>query len=112
MVEFPVIVKFPLTVDEAEEIKPEVNVERPPVESVVPTDRDPVKLAVDEIVCPLIVPVVIAPSVVAPATDNVPLMSVLPVVKFVEKRLVDEAVVANIFVEVAFDVVELSPVKF
>jgi hypothetical protein len=63
----------------------------------------PVKLAVDEIVWPLIKPEVMAPVVRAP------LEVMLPVVKLVEKRLVDEAVVAKELVEVAFVVVE-SPV--
>ena len=45
----PVIVRFPFTVDEALEMKP-VRVESPVIFNVVPTARDPVKLAVEEIV--------------------------------------------------------------
>ena len=41
-----------------------------------------------------------------------PLMNVVPSVAKVEKRLVDDAVVANLLVEVPFVVVELSAVKF
>ena len=57
-------------------------------------------------------PVVRAPKFDAPATDNVPLTSVFPVVRFVEKRFVDDAVVAKDVVEVALVVVEFNPVKF
>jgi hypothetical protein len=57
--------------------------------------RVPVKLAALDIVWPLMSPAVIA-----------------PVVKLVEKRLVELAVVAKLVVEVALVVVELSPVKF
>ena len=38
-VEFPVIVRFPFTVDEALEMKPAEKVESPAVESVPPTER-------------------------------------------------------------------------
>ena len=103
------IVRFPFTLDDAVEMKP-VTVARPPVERVVPTAREPVRLAVDEIVCPLIVPEVIAPKFVAPATDRVPLISVLPVVRNVEKRFVEEAVVANDAVDVALVVVEFPTI--
>ena len=94
------IVRFPLTVDEAEDIKPVVNVESPAVERV------PVKLAVEDIVCPLIVPVVSAPNVEAPATDRPPNEAVCA------NRFVDEAVVAKKLVEVALVDVDCSAVKF
>ena len=73
---------------------------RPPVAVTVP-----VKFAAEEIVWPLIKPDVIAPVVRAP--EEV----MLPVLKVVEKRLVEEAVVANEVVEVAFVVVALPVTK-
>ena len=60
---------------------------RPPVAvKVVPTAREPVKLAVDEMVCPLIAPEVMAPELMVPAVKT-------PMLPLVEKRLVEEAVV-------------------
>ena len=72
----------------------------PPVAVTVP-----VKLAAELIVWPLIKPEVMAPVVRAP------LEVMLPVVKLVEKRLVEEAVVAKELVEVAAVVVELPMTK-
>jgi len=60
----------------------------------------PVKLAADEIVCPLIVPEVILPKVA------------LPTLSAVAKRLVEEATEAKKLVVVAFVEVELRAVKF
>src|SRR3990167_11534689 len=76
------------------------------------TARVPVKLAAEEMVCPLMSPVVKAAKVEAPATFKVPPIEVLPVVRVVEKRLVELAVPAKLVVEVALVVVLLSPVKF
>ena len=75
------------------------------------TARVPVKLAAEEMVCPLMSPVVKAAKVEAPATFKVPPIEVLPVVRVVEKRLVELAVPAKLVVEVALVVVLLSPVK-
>jgi len=60
----------------------------------------PVKLAADEIVCPLIVPEVILPKVA------------LPTLSAVAKRLVEEATEAKKLVVVAFVEVEFIAVKF
>ena len=73
----------------------------PPVAVMVP-----VKLAVEEIVCPLMRPVVRAPKVEAPATLSVPPIVVLPVLSEVEKRLVELAVVEKKLVVVALVDVE------
>ena len=76
-------VKF-CNVEEARERKPPVSVVRPETATV------PVKLAAEEIFCPLIRPDVIV----------------------VAKRLVEEATVAKNVVEVELVVVLLTPVKF
>jgi hypothetical protein len=74
--------------------------ERPPVAvSVVPTVRDPVRLAADDMVCPLINPEVTVERVAAPRFA------------FVEKRLVEDAVVEKSCVVVAFVVVLLVAVS-
>ena len=100
-----VALREPPMVEDAEEKKlvvvaPPLKVAAPAVVSV------PVKLAEDDMVCPLIRPV----------TVSVPLCVVLPEVRVpkdapVAKRLVDEAVVAKVLVLVACDDVELVAVK-
>jgi hypothetical protein len=71
------------------------SVERPPVAvKVVPTASEPVKLAVEEMVCPLMRPDVMRPRVE------------LPAFRVVAKRLVEDAVVEKRLVVVALVVVE------
>jgi hypothetical protein len=71
------------------------SVESPPVAvKVVPTASEPVKLAVEEMVCPLMRPDVMRPRVE------------LPAFRVVAKRLVEDAVVEKRLVVVAFVVVE------
>ena len=93
-------------VEEPERSKLESEVSPPVAVSVDPIASEPVRFAVLEIVCPLMRPVVTAPSVVAPATLSVPPIVVLPVLSEVEKRLVELAVVEKKLVEVALVVVE------
>jgi hypothetical protein len=72
----------------------------PPVAvKVVPTASEPVKLAADEIVCPLTRPEVIAPELIVPVL-MFPRVE-FPAVRFVVKRFVELAVVAKKFVDVA-----------
>ena len=102
-------------------------VESPPVAvKVVPTPSEPVKLATADIVWELINPEVIVfdPRLRAPEEVIAPVVKVLapllsppdrvraPPFAVVKNRLVELAVVANMFVVVALVEVELSAVKF
>ena len=106
VVEFPVMTKLALMVEEALERKPPVSVERLATASV------PVKLAALEIVWELMAPevMVFPPKAKAPLEVMAPEV-MRPVLREVEKRLVEEAVVEKKLVEVALVVVLLLEIR-